>query len=87
MPKLVEVNISRSIGGGVSIVNYGNLKSDFHISESEKWDVSDLSEEEVDAFREERSKVLTERLEAKAQVEYEWRIEWRDKESDNARWK
>jgi hypothetical protein len=79
MPKLVEVNVSASIGGGVQIVDFGKVKSDFHLSESERWNVEDVDDPEK--FVEKRREAIIKRLEAQAQEEYKWRYEWRDREA------
>jgi len=81
MPKLVEVNITGSISGDVQIIEYGKVKSGFFLSESEKWNVEDL--DDVEVFREERRQAIIKRLEAQAEVEYKWRYEWRENESQS----
>ncbi len=81
-PKLIDVNVSVSLGGKVEILDYGKLTSDFHVSESERWDVSSMSEEDALKFRAERREQLFSELEAVAQREQDWRVEWRNQEQD-----
>lgn len=79
MPRILEVKTTASFGGTVQIEDYGKVKSDFFLSDGETWNVEDLTtDEEINAFVEERRKVLLGRIEAQAQVEYQWRFDWRD---------
>lgn len=74
MPKMIEINVSASQGGGVQIVDYGKLKSDFHMSLSERWNVEDLTSEEAAEFRAERVESLQAELEPRAQQEFDDRL-------------
>lgn len=61
MPELLEVNVSYSVGLKVNLGNYES--ADFHLSESHRIDVSDMtvnSPEEIDAFvNEVRNEIAT----------------------------
>ncbi len=73
MPKMIEVNASVSYGGKVQIVDF-KINSDFHLSASERWDVSDLGTEEAVAFQVERIEALQQRIEVIAQHEFDIRF-------------
>jgi hypothetical protein len=59
-PTPVELRISYSIGTKVNIGNFESV--DFHLSESESYDVTGMTVSEVEAFWNEREEALHERL-------------------------
>lgn len=64
MPKQTELNVSYSVGIKANIGNYES--ADNHYSRSEKWDVSDIEVDEIDALYQERFEALQAELDAKA---------------------
>ena len=84
MPKLVTIDVGFSASGDVSIVDFGKLKSGYHITRKETWDVSDLTTEEAEEYRAEREQALKEAVEEAAFEELKWRIEELDNVTTNA---
>jgi len=70
MPKLIEINASASTGGKVQVKDF-KVNLDYHYSNSEKWDVSDLSTEEAEAFRVERIRAIKSSIEVISDEEFQ----------------
>jgi hypothetical protein len=86
MPRIKETVVSFGIGGQVAIHDYGKLNTNFSLFQSEKYEHDESeSMEEALAFRAERREKLIEELEAVAQKEQDWRIEWRAQEQKKLR--
>ncbi len=59
-PTLVEVLVDYSAGVKANLGDYES--ADIHVSESERWDVTGLGDEEVEHLRNERYDLMKERL-------------------------
>lgn len=69
MPKLIEINASASTGGKVQVKDY-KVNLDYHYSNSEKWDVSDLSTDDAEKFRVERIRAIKKDIEVISDEEF-----------------
>ena len=69
MPKQIDINLSYSFGAKKNLGNYES--ADFHLSRSERWDVSDLDDEEVSKFYAERVEHVQEEIMTVANKEWE----------------
>lgn len=69
-PTQTELKVSYSVGVKAQIVKY-ELTADAHISRGESWNVEGLSQEEIDAFYEDRYAILQEELGIKIAAEHE----------------
>jgi hypothetical protein len=70
-PKLVEVSATRSFGGKVQIVKY-DIDSSYFVSESRRYSIpDDWSEEQALKFIEEKDLEVRNRVEQKAQDEFD----------------
>lgn len=75
-PKLVQVGVTRSMGGKVAIRSYGNVTSEYFVSHTKSWSVpAGMTESEVDKFRAERDAELREEVDVLAQREHDERFE------------
>ena len=69
MAKQTELTVSYSLGLKAQIVKY-ELSQDVHVSRTEKWDVSDLNAEEVEALYADRYSFLVQELTSAVEEEY-----------------
>jgi ferritin-like protein len=74
-PVLTEVVISHNAGGGVNIRKYGDEKSSYGYFESRKYAFDGWTDDEVDAFIEEKRQELRERVDVIATVEHAERFD------------
>ena len=72
-----EVRVSASIGGKAQVVKF-EYTEDFHYSQSVTYSVEDMTDEEVDKFKEEQTKKLKADLEPIAQESVDKLMEQRD---------
>lgn len=64
------------MGGKVAILTYGNVTSDYFVSESRKWSVpEDWTQDQVDEFVEARREEIRMRIDALATSEFEERFD------------
>ncbi len=68
MPKQLELTVSYSLGVKANLGNYES--GDAHISKTEKWDVSDLKDDEIVAFESARYVELHKLLGPRIEEEY-----------------
>ena len=74
-PKLKDVTVSVSSGGSVGLVGFGNLKSDFKVFQSRTYDVTGMTDAEVDEFYHEKYVELRRDADERAQIEFDSLIE------------
>lgn len=67
-PKLTEMTVSYSVGVKANLGNYES--ADTHLSRTERWDVSGLTEDGASTFYNERYEALRRDLGRKAEREY-----------------
>ena len=68
-PPMTEISISYSLGIKANIAKFEN--ADAHISRSERYDVSDMTAKQIDAFYHERYQALKNDLGPLIEAEYE----------------
>lgn len=69
-PKLLEVKVSASANGKVQVKKF-DINSGYHFGLTETYDVSSLTQEQADEFEETRTDELYERVDARAQAEFD----------------
>lgn len=75
-PRLTEVTISHSAGGGVNIRKYGDEKSNYSYFESQKLAFEDdWTEADIAEYVEQRRAALRERVDAIGQAEHDERFD------------
>lgn len=72
-----EIHVSASVGGRAQIVKF-EYTEDFHYSQSVTYTVEDMTDQEVDEFKEEQTKKLKKDLEPIAQETVDRLLDQRD---------
>jgi len=69
-PKLLEVGVNVNLNGSVQVKKF-DIKSGYHFGISERYDVSNLTQEQAEAFEDERMIELYDRIDPVAQAEFD----------------
>lgn len=69
-PKLLEVGVNVNLNGSVQVKKF-DIKAGYHFGLNERYDVSNLSQEQAEAFEDQRMIELYDRIDPVAQAEFD----------------